>query len=100
MKGRTISNQDVKTTREKFQKLIPKKLRSTQAANSISNKDVKTIKKLFNSEEEVRRFLLDKARKSFVHGELGSPISNKDVKILEEALKRNDGGIARKTRVF
>ena len=92
MKGRTISNQDVKTTREKFQKLIPKKLRSTQAANSISNKDVKTIKKLFNSEEEVRRFLLDKARKS--------SISNKDVKILEEGLKRNDGGIARKTRVF
>ena len=58
-----------------------------KSANSISNRDVKRL------EEMLRK------------GSANS-ISNRDVKLIEEAysdsgfLKRNDGGIARKTRTF
>ena len=44
---------------------------------------------------------LKNAAEKFKSGEVGRPVSNRDVKILEEAyMKRNDGGIARKTRTF
>ena len=88
MKGRTISDQDQKAVRKKLQKLIPKKLRSTRSANTISNKDLETLEKMYLQEDALR------STRS------ANTISNRDVQILEEALKRNDGGMARKTRVF
>jgi len=57
---------------------------------TISDQDQKAVRK------KLQKLIPKKLRST----RSANTISNRDVKILEEALKRNDGGMARKTRVF
>tara|TARA_R110000765_G_scaffold383664_1_gene475077 strand:- start:260 stop:526 length:267 start_codon:yes stop_codon:yes gene_type:complete len=83
--------------REEFQKLIPKKLGSVQSANSISNRDLKRLEDAFIRRQTGGKGLLKPKRKAT---QSANSISNKDIKMLENMLNRNDGGMAKKTRVF
>ena len=83
--------------REEFQKLIPKKLGSVQSVNSISNRDLKRLEDAFIRRQTGGKGLLKPKRKAT---QSANSISNKDIKMLENMLNRNDGGMAKKTRVF
>ena len=91
--------------RDRVRRGLQNRMPASRSANSISNRDIATLEEMLRN-----------AKESFEQGERGqdfrrlipknlSPrsansISNRDIKMLEEMLKRNDGGMARKTRVF
>ena len=78
----TISNRDARLLR-KFKE-------ESSGANTISNRDA----------QRLRKMLAEAAPETLGTRQSANVISNRDVKQLERMLKRNDGGIARKTRNF
>ena len=87
----TISDRDVQRLSEAERKRYTTEFRdASESANTISDRDV----------QRLRRRLSNAVPQELGATQSANVISNRDVKQLERMLKRNDGGIAKKTRNF
>ena len=87
----TISNRDARLLREiERARYTEGFAEDERGANTISDRDA----------QRLRKRLAEAVPETLGTRQSANVISNRDVKQLERMLKRNDGGIARKTRNF